>query len=293
MEHDLDREEFETIPWSQLAPPRVPTLTRVMVAAAGVLGVAVIGVLGARMLRGGPARVTVTLPPEVVATSPRENVAADPAPVVADSPSAISTAEERLYSEADLMAVMPEEDQRAAAARAEWFVTDFFTVDGDSATASAVREALPEGFDAVLPHDVGGGVSYVEWARAMRVAPDGPGRYVVTVAFRVLSSREYESLIRDPVQAVHVRVAVDGESSTAVVDLPEPAIVETAVIATPVPPDAEPPPEVVATAFELAGTLGADAAVEQAGVDESGWRIVVSVASPSGLRWPLVVRPQG
>jgi hypothetical protein len=291
MEHDLDREEFETIPWSQLAPPRTPPVTRVMLVAAGVLGVVIIGVVGSRLLRSGSPRVTVTLPPEVVAPAPSQAVLADPPP--ADPVEAATAAEERLYSEADLMAVTPEEDRRAAVARAEWFVTDYFTVDGDAATAAAVRSALTDGLAAPLPHDVGGGVSYVEWARAIRVAPNGPGRYLVTVAFRVLSNGQGDSLVRAPVRAVQVRVAVDGEAATAVIDLPEPAALDTAVVPSLVPPDAEPPAEVVAAALEAARLVGGDAAVEQAGVDETGWRIVVSVSSPSGLRWPLLVRPQG
>jgi hypothetical protein len=258
----------------------------------GGIAVAVLAVGGARVLRSGPAVVTVTLAPETVsaATSPPPTAPLQPMPTAAPSPSTTAVPQ-RLYTEADLMAVVPEEEQRAAVARAEWFVTDFFTVDGDGVAVEGVRGALPAGFEVVLPHEVGGGTSYVEWARALRVVPEAPGRYRVTVAYRALAGATGEPLRRSPVVAVDVEVAVDSGGATAVVDLPQPAAIDTATAEAAIPAEAEPPAEVAAAAIELARRVGDDPQVEGAGLDAVGWRVVVSVTDGSGLRWPLVVRP--
>jgi len=169
-------------------------------------GTVLIGVLvglaaGSVLRRDGGRSTVVTLPPIAAATPAAVapdliERADDPVPISADqSPplliepsSAVAPVAPRLYSEADLMAVLPEEEMRAAVMRAEWFVTDFFTVDGASSAESDVTAALATPPDEVpLPHATAtDGISYVEWARAFFVEPVEPGIYRVSVAFRTL-----------------------------------------------------------------------------------------------------------
>jgi hypothetical protein len=305
MDHHSQSEEYETIPWSQLAPQQPPLSTRIGMVAAAVVAIAAVAFVGARLLLGESTGVTVTIPGSsaegTLPVAPPPSATAAPAiesPIVAaaregagSGPAAGEAAAEgaRIYTEADLMAVIPEEDQRAAVARAEWFVTDYFTVDGDPQTAAAIREALPTGLEVTLPHEGGGGVSYVEWSRALRVVPDGPGRYRVIVAYRTLAGPAGEPLVRMPVAAVAVTVVLDGESDTAVADLPEPVVLESAPQEAASLQESEPPPEVVGAALDL--VPGDGPVVESAALDVGGWRLVISVAGPSGLRWPLVIRP--
>jgi len=288
--HDLETETYETIPWSQLAPARTPLPTRVAFALIGAIAAVALAYFLASLLRDDPPRVVVTLPPES-APADQGAIVAGP-PVTTPTPVTVAAPEAAvLYSEADLMAVIPEEEQRAASARAIWFVTDYFTVDGDPATAASVRDALPAAINVAIPHDGFGGVSYVEWAEALAVRPDGPSRYAVDVIFRTLAAGGEGPPARDPVRAVRVRVVVDASGTAAILDLPEPLALETATAEVEVPAGSDPPPDVVDRAVTLASSLGPVDDVLTSGFDAAGWRIVVLVGDPSGLSWPIAVRP--
>lgn len=286
---DRNDETYETIPWAQLAPAATPLTTRVGYWAVGALVAVVLTYVLVTVLRDEPDQTVVALDPRPTATvSPSSPVApsiAVPASFPPEPEPAIP------YSEADLMAVVPEEDQRAAEVRAVWFVADYFTLDGDPQTAADVRAALPSGIELVLPHDQAGGVSYVEWAHAIAVRPDGPGRYAVDVAFRTLQGSGDTLVVRQPVRAVRIRIAMTEDGTAAVLDLPEPLPLPHATATFARPPVADPPPELVARLASDVAAIGSPGDILDAGVDSTGWRIVLSVRGPFGLEWPLTVRP--
>lgn len=301
-------EHFESIPWSRLVPDSDPRHRRILILGATVIAGVVIGLIGGRMIRGATqSGVVVTLPPvaglesvaaaEPVAVPPPERlVVTQPVPPTTGTrvPSLQTPLPPQLYSEADLMAVLPEEEMRAAVMRAEWFVTDFFTIDGEFSAATEITTALPDGHAAVpLPHQsTEAGISYVEWARAYRVEPLAPARYRVSVAFRTLAGVAVGNLVRTPVRAVTVDVEVGRDGATAVIDFPSPApLPGTLTLGAVEIPEMDAPPEILAAALQAAAAVGTDPAPLLTGLDGAGWRIVVLVSNGSGLRWPLAVRP--
>ena len=288
---DLDTETYETIPWSHLAPARTPLLTRVGAALTAVVVTAVLTFVLVSVLRDEPAGVVVTIPGAAMSDGP---AAESPQPPVSTTmaPAAIATPEPAtLFTEADLMAVIPEEEQRLAVAYAEWFLTDYFTVDGDALAAERLRAMLPVGMDVVLPHDGATGVSYVEWASAIAVRPDGPGRYSVDVAFQTLAGAGDGTLVRQPARAARIPILVTEAGLVSVGDLPEPIAVPATAADFVAPPSDDPPPEVGAAAVEAASTFGAAGELIDAGIDASGWRVVIAVRDSSGISFPFAVRP--
>jgi hypothetical protein len=196
-----------------------------------------------------------------------------------------------LYREADLMALAPGVASRAAVARAEWFVTDFFTADLEPDGVADVRAALPEGVVLPdMPQEVGEGLSYVEWARAFRVVEEGEGVFAVGVAYRLLGAPPERGFQRLPVRAVEVRVAVSGSGGSVVADLPSPV----SLPAGPEPEgwpseEAEAPAAVLDGAVSAAAGWGSEHRVLSAGRVTGGWRVVVTAADELGNRWPLAV----
>jgi len=272
----MNMDEYEEIPWSTLLGEHRDGRRRTIYIAAAVVVAFVIGVAGIRWLTApghgeapaaGPVPIATTIGTTVPDTSP---------PTTAT------------LTEADLLAIEPATAEYGAVARAEWFVTDFFTVDGP------MPEELLSAFvnDAVLPDLPSGedaGTSYVEWARAYDVRPT-PDGYAVFVVFRCLTEEDDGSFVRGPVRAVEVLVAVrDGE--TAIADLPVPIL----------PPvyhtidgwmhtDGEAGDDAVAAALEYAGLFDENAEVIESGADGPDWRVVFTVGDRSGNRWPLVMR---
>ena len=112
----------------------LPSLVPVRADAAGII----LGLLGGRIMRGDAVgSMFVTLPPvaadEGGVAEPPESPVEEPIFTAASSPDrslpppvrAVETPlPPRLYSEADLMAVIPEEERRLAIMRAEWFITN-------------------------------------------------------------------------------------------------------------------------------------------------------------------------
>jgi len=278
---DGEREELEHIPWSMLASELDGGRSRTRVSLAiAVIAVVVVGVVAVRTVRRGegtviavPGAATATT---VTAASMPDGAAAATEPPVSAPQSAPASAPApaatlpppALYTEADLMAVAPEQEQRRAAATAEWFVTEYFTVD-------QVDDDEP--------------AMWVEWARAVEVGAVAPGRYDVVVLFSTLGRGLDGEYRRAGPRAVRIPVEVTVDGAVPI-DLPAPLPVAVDPVFTPPPMGDDAVPEQVAVAaVAAAATFGTEAEVSggTAGVD--GWRIVVSVADPSGLRFPLVV----
>jgi hypothetical protein len=281
-----DREELEHVPWQELLVAAQPEdrQRRTVYVGAGLVAALVVGVALSRMV-WAPAPAPSPLPPTDI-TSP-EAASTGEEPVLPDLTGL------PMYSEADLMASPPDPAERAAIARAEWFVADYFTADLDPSGSADVRAALPEGVLAGFPQDLTEGISYVEWARAFRVAAVGDGSYRVGVLFRTLSAPPDRGFVRQPVRAVEVLVAVRADGGSAVLDLPAPLPMPAGPEPVDLPAPADPPPGVVEAAVADASAWGTEPRFVSAHALGGGWRVVVTVADSAGKRWPLAVRVGG
>ncbi len=271
-----ESEEVEYVPWEALAPsPPAGPGRKVGYVVAAALGAAALAVMVTRA-------VWVPRPePPPPSTGPVLPTTLPTAPAPAPS----------LYTEADLMAVLPAATQLAAVARAEWFVTDYFTRDRSPGWLDELRRSLPPG---VLPdQEAGDGsvASYVEWARALETEAGTDGTQRVVVAFRVLTVDGEGLHRRLPVRLVAVSVDATAPAPS-VLDLPEP------VVADPVRPPAvslgtlvdDPPPGLVDQALTAAAAFGRSPAITSVYEVEGGWRVVVTATDEAGLVWPLALR---
>lgn len=264
----VEEEHFDSIPWSSLIPQTRDRPWLVYVAAGAVVAL-VLGVLASRSVgTSAPAATPVT-----VITSP---------PVTGG----VVPPTSQPLSEADLRADLEpgEEGAVAAAMRAEWFVTDYFTLDGAGGRETELAGALGRPFYTVASD----ATTYVEWARAWEVVAEEDGGYRVAVAYRSITAVDgvFE---RGLVHGVAVRVQVGVEGGTRVVDLPEP-------VELPVPPTiaAPPAPELVSDTIATAALAAAAAWGDPVSVIEgtqygSEWKVLVEVADDQGNPWPMMV----
>jgi hypothetical protein len=270
-------DEYEEIPWSTLLTEHRQGRAKTIYMAAGVIIAVVIGFVGIRWFTAPGHGEQPAL------AAPAETTTSEVAAVEADT--STTTA---VQSEADLMAVVPAVAELAAVARAEWFVTDYFTVDGpipEELISAFVNDAtIPE-----LPNGDGAGISYVEWARAFDVRPITSG-YVISVIFRSLTEEPDGAFVRGPVRAVDILIAVeDGE--TAVADLPIPILppvyhtIDGWMVTDGVAHD-----QAITATLEYAGMFDESAEVVESGGAGPEWRVVFTVGDRSGNRWPVVMR---
>lgn len=196
-------EEFEYIPWSELANQQQTQRNRTMYIAAGVIAAVALGALVARSTLGQASAQLQPSAQQAPATTP------------AVSETTTTTSISSLYSEADLMALVEGEATRAVATRAEWFVHDYFTADNDPALPGDVTAAI----ESSLAEDISQPITptYVEWAKTYEVIETMPGRFRATVVFRTIGGDPYERL---GVQAVEIGVAIAGDGGTTIIELP-------------------------------------------------------------------------
>lgn len=264
-------EEHEEIPWAMLVDHERRSRSRLLYGAAVAVLIVIVAVTAFRWFgdrRHGEEAPAVAIEVAAPTTVP-------PAPTTT------------LLSEAALIGSGG--GQRAAVARAEWFVTDFFTMDGSAAPELAgafpADAALPE-----LPQLTGDpAVSYVEWARAYATRSH-PGGLVVTVLFRTLYQNGEQRYERSPVRAVDVIVLLEGDQS-AIGDLPIPVEPPTGdgitgwMHGTGEAADAD-----VASSLGYAGRFTSDPALLESSIEGSEWRVVFTVEDPSGAQFPMVMR---
>lgn len=279
-----DTEQYDEIPWSDLVDdlsrPRYSTPLLV----AGVLVVG--GLIG--FVVGGLGEDTAPAS-EIIAPAPPPS--ALPAPVAPAAPGSQTTTTvtaavftpEMAFSEADLMAVADEEEIRTASVRAEWFVREFFTMDGGVAGDGNVASVL----DAYGLDRVAAGTTYVEWAGATIVEPARPGSYAVTVAFQTLA-QDGDRFVRAPARAVTVDVAVTPDLASSVTGLPRPALLNAAPIPSPSIDDDPPPQSIVDTATAAAARFGEAPELRRSWFEEGTWHIVMSVQFAGGM-WPVQI----
>jgi hypothetical protein len=265
------REHLEHIPWSDLTSHRqIPRWVPYVVA--GALAVAALGVVAAGSLGGSRAFVPVQ---ELTA------------PVTISVPSTTLPEAAPLYSEADLMALVPGTQEQLAAARAVWFVRDYFDSGGVPGETPEVVSSLPAG--ATIPGVDEQGTSYVEWVEPFSVEQLGDGLYRVGVVFGMLEGADVSTLTRLHPMAVAVAVAVDG-GEAAVVDLPMPIeSPSSGKIALWPLPEQDVPETIIDAAEQEALLWGEGPEVVAAGRGAAGWRVEVLVSDSAGVRWPMAV----
>jgi len=194
------------------------------------------------------------------------------------------------YSEADLMAVLPEQELRSASAAAEAFVAAYFTIDG----VEGAELMLPEG----LPHPVRKGeqgVAWVERTHTTALVSTESGRYEVTVAYQIMATGPSGGFLRLPLRAVTVPVAMQPGGGVAIADLPSPA--ETPEVVAMTPPELgageDPPDPVVDQAIRQVPWPAAQVEVLTTHRTDAGWRVVIQVDDGAGNLVPLVVTVDG
>jgi hypothetical protein len=207
MSEDTDFEEIEQIPWATLAAatpdPRTRYLSIAVVVAVVVAAVAWLTLHGS----GAPA-TAVTMASTTTAAGSDSVAAASPAS---------TTTEPTVYSEADLMLIDLDDEERLAAMHAEWLVRDYLTVDDDPLVAERVSTLLSD-----VERDGTG--AYVEWVRAFAITSDEPGRYRVEVAYRLLTETE-GGFVRQPAGALAVELSIDVDGTARLETAPEPVAV--------------------------------------------------------------------
>ncbi|RPI23796.1 MAG: hypothetical protein EHM57_03480 [Actinobacteria bacterium] len=275
-------EEFEHIPWSTLAVREDDRRTRLLYLAAAVAAALVLGIVAARWLAGPRHGADPAAAEEATVTTaaPMDTL---PQPVATTT---------SLLSEADLLAAPPGGGEQMAVMRAEWFITDYFTVDGSPRAVEDLRGAFVDG--AVIPalpqEDPASGTTYVEWARAFAVAPFSPGLFTVSVAFRGIYLADGGVFRRGPVRAADVLVAV-GDGRSGIAELPSPIPVPPAsTLSVAPPPSGEAPPGVAEAALDFAWVFDAEPELISAAGTESEWRVVVGLHDGSGIVFPVAIR---
>jgi len=271
----MTEEELESIPWSRLLEEGRPRGNRLIYIAAGAIILFALAAIAARTLW----RPSVAEPPPLA-------VSMTTAPTTTSVPAALPV----LFSEADLMAALDAESSRAAAAFAEWFVYDFFTVDGDPNAIEAVAEALPPGVPAdLLPHGSTDKVTYVEWARSARVTEISAGRFEVLVMFRTVSADPDTPYARGRMRAVTVPMQMSGSGGFRLTELPAPAFVpqrpDVPTWESPLGPGAA-GPNAAATALSWRDTAFEGLEAE---LIDGRWRLLFRNALESGTAWPFLI----
>ena len=294
-----DPEVFESIPWEELRDLGDTSRRRrtwYLMAGAAVVAVLVFSV----------ARTFSAPDPQIAETTPT------PAPTAADLPALPSqeslptlppldplATEPAVLTEADLRVGgdIGEEDNAFAewqvASYSEWFVLDFFTLDGSDRRAGLERWLDTSGFG-----EQSDALSYVEWVRALQIEPLWDGRWSAAVGLRRLVSTDGVGYSRLPTQAVEVVVDMATGAPT-IVDVPRfiPLPETTAGHWWAGESLQSPPAAVIRAAREdltlsEAGTIGGEPVVTRTG---EVWRVEWAVVDPAGISWPvsLWIGPEG
>jgi hypothetical protein len=212
----MDREEREQIPWSSLIPDDRPTGLGRRYLLIGLAAALVAGWLGVRLLHVG-GQPSVPPPTAAAATD-----------TSATTTSEATTSPGMLVAEDDLRDAGPVRSNVVEAV-AEWFVMDFFTVDGSAETVRSVRGALAgEVSDVELPHDRPGDETFVEWSRTVQLGGGGSEPWEAIVIYRSIRNGG-DGFVRDPVRAVAVGLEASSEG-LVVTGVPRPVDLDAALV---------------------------------------------------------------
>lgn len=215
----------ERIPWEQLTvqPPKDRRMLWYGIAG-GMLAVGLLAVLISR-LGGSPGEMQPVVPAAQAAAA--ETAAAAPTtavPVSAPAPQPVAAPlpEPTLLSEADLMAAGGAVSHLGAAAAAEWFVLEFFSLDPTEQWGERVASAsgLIVPAEAVPVPAQAETVSYVEWTRARSVEQIGSDRFRVSVLMRRMVAPDGQVYRRLPVEEAVVEMAAEPGGMMRAASLP-------------------------------------------------------------------------
>lgn len=265
-------EVYERIPWETLEQ-KSPDRQWMLFVVAGAI---VLGALAYSFMNSRPVAPAPSATPEI---------AADPVAPIATVPPAVApvpvpaTAGPVVISEADLYAVEPERLLDQATAHAEWFVAEFFTLDGSEESAQTLASLLPSGIPAPTSED--GARVFVEWVRAVDVEQIGPLRFRVSVLVRSLRADGDEVYVRQAPMMAVVEVEVDETGPRVVL----PPTIEKAESPKPAAIHLEAVPDDIAGV--VAQMTGSSEIVGGIPLPDGGWQVVVIAVGPDG-----VIRPQ-
>lgn len=272
-------EVYERIPWETLEKKSGDRQWLLL----AVAGAVVLGALAYSFMSNRPVATPATTPtPGLLGTATVPTVAM--APQAAEPPPVNATPEPSspvVMAEADLYAVDPKRWLDLATAHAEWFVAEYFTVDGSDESAAVLAGLLPEGVPP--PENPTDSTVFVEWVRTMSIEEVEPLRFRVSVLVRSLKAGSDNIYHRQAPLIATVEVVVD--MSGPRVALP-PAIdqIETSspenLALVPVPPEVT---TAVTASVPEAEVIGGIANTE------GNWQVVVMAPGPDGIRRPQTV----
>ena len=274
---DID-ERLESIPWAHLTKPTAPDRRPWLVLAAVAVVVAAVTASAARTLSPAPP---LTAPSDIATAAPPDSIV--PFNTAPGSPP-VSTAVEAPISEADLRAVDPSAIADTVAAYGEWFMAEWFTVDGSAPNVGEFFE--DDAPNAVLDSSAR---SFAESATALSVTALDHGHFEVVVLMRTLSSFGDGPFVRQPARAFAVPIVMT-DAGPAILDMPAPVPVPVGVAAPIETTEAEAPESVVRAAVELTRTHGLpdESTVESAKAGDL-WRISMVVRDSVGVPWISVI----
>ena len=269
-------EVYERIPWETLDQKNGDRQWIIF----AVAGAVVLGALAYSFMSNRPqAQPTAAVEPVAADSLPEPAELADPVgvvPVPALPPVATGPV---VVAEADLFAVNPERLLDQAVAHAEWFVAEYFTVDGSEQHSSTLASLMPEGVP--LPTAPDGTRIFVESVGSLDVTELESLRYEVTVLVRYLLAKDDEIYRRQPPVVATVEVAI-GDSGPRIALPPQ-----IAAVAAPSPEKlalTEVPTEVGEAARQLTGSSEIVGGAQRA---DGGWSVVVLTTGADGVTRPV------
>lgn len=187
-----------------------------------------------------------------------------------------------MVSEADLYAVDPERMVDQAIAHAEWFIAEYFTVDGSEEHRSTLESLMPAGVP--IPPAPDGVAVFVESARAKSLVELDSLRYEVEVLVRYLVANGEDVYRRQAPVIANVEVAI-GDAGARVISPPilvEAPLPERELLVL---------GEIPAAVADAAGAMGQ--VTEIVGGEQSAdgtWRVVALMTGSDGISRPVSLR---
>lgn len=253
---------YERIPWESLERPQSDRQWLII----AIAGAVAIGALAYSFMKGQPSA------PQAAPTLPMET--GEPLATIPPAPSTVPSPV--VVTEADLFAVDPERLIERAAAHAEWFAVEYFSVDGSEESQRTLQALLPTGVP--LPQAPSGVQVFVDWARAQTVSEVAPLEFEVEVLVRSLLSGPDGVFQRHPPRTALLQIAFGPEGEPRVIS--PPVVMRTALPTAHSMGLVSPPSEIISQFSAVGEVVGA------VQLPDGRWKVVVMTPGPDG-----VVRP--
>lgn len=268
---DLD-ERLESLPWEQVRSADPPD-RRWMIAVAGAVVVAAVVASATRTLWPAPP---LSAPSSIETPPPAELAPPSTSPTSVDTNVSPMT-------EADLRAISPDDAARAVIAHAEWFISEWLTIDGRASDTTLAL--LPAGVD--VPVVDASARSFVESVVGLSAEEVDLGSWEVAVLVRSLSAFGEGDYLRIPARVFLVTVGI-GDDGPFVSDLPSPGPVPVGRAVALDLIEEEAPAEVTAAALAIMRDAGLPDETS-IGTFRLGdlWRVTAVVRDRAGV--PFVV----